>query len=359
MKNLTAQDKLAIQDAFRYFKRVHGYCPSKISDFPPRAFSKDELPYVKRYLKELNKRRNPEPILPTTLTLVYDRNRTAFGGKPYRIEDSNNKIIWEGWWDEMPIEVPDTYQPLLDKRKSIELKDPLFKGGWTYHPQYGWDHPDRDDGTKKSEELRNLQIMKAVVHSMGVQQQKAWDEWDWDKFKRNPLPFEPHEYAGQWRKTPGSQEFTRPPLTFRIILKKGQYGNVYRVTHNMPELVNIIRDQSPEWVKMEKAYPTEIDLHKFFGVAVSGDRDSGIFTHPNGKKLFFWEREFNIPRIELILYLGQYALQDATNNKILWAGEWQDLPIKLDKRYQLMVEKDGKVPLGNLADEFYKSMQVR
>ena len=53
---LTAQDTLAIQDAFLYFKRVHGYCPSKISDFPKGTFSTSELPYVKRYIKELNKR---------------------------------------------------------------------------------------------------------------------------------------------------------------------------------------------------------------------------------------------------------------------------------------------------------------
>ena len=122
------------------------------------------MPYAKKYSKAV--RKNPEPILPTAFRLVYDRFNSR--GKPYRIEDSNNKIIWEGWWDEMPIDVPDIYQPLLDKSESIELKHPLFKGGWTYHPQYGWDHPDRDDGTKKSEELRNLKKIKAMAIQMGV-----------------------------------------------------------------------------------------------------------------------------------------------------------------------------------------------
>jgi len=57
MKNLTAQDKLFVQRIFTYFKTVHGYYPSSISDFPPGTFTKSEMPYAKKYSQAV--RENP------------------------------------------------------------------------------------------------------------------------------------------------------------------------------------------------------------------------------------------------------------------------------------------------------------
>ena len=37
-----------------------------------------------------------------------------------------------------------------------------------------------------------------------------------------------------------------------------------------------------------------------------------------------------IPRIELSKYFQYYALINATKNYIIWEGEWNNLPIKLD-----------------------------